>query len=306
MRTDRLSLAGLAIAGAFALTACNDDDPSATAGLSPAEERTSSYSASLLAPLEPAGVETELSSPQLPPVDPAESLRQGVASYEKRDYTAALEQLQVASGANPDSHRVHYLLGLASWKAGRNAEAESALERATQLLPGSTRTWINLARVRMSSNDSPGALEAADAALAIEPESSDALHQRGRALAGLGRTPEAVEVLARAHEIAPDNGYVANTLGWVLLQAGRASEAVPSLESARVALPDVAYVRNNLGVAYERTGDLVRAADEYRAAVQVGDSGGKATASLARLEPVLVNQPSPPLVAETHDVGQQR
>jgi hypothetical protein len=58
---------------------------------------------------------------------------------------------------------------------------------------------------------------------------------------------------------------------------------VPHLEAAREQLPEVGYVRNNLGVAYERTGRADEAVIEYRAAVAVGDSGGKALKSLERL-----------------------
>ena len=93
--------------------------------------------------------------------------------------------------------------------------------------------------------------------------------------------------MERAHQLDPENGYVANTLGYLLLQSGRADEALPYLEAARDRLPQIAFVRNNLGVAYERSGDIARAVVEYRAAVEAGDSGGKALASIGRLEPVV-------------------
>jgi len=64
-------------------------------------------------------------------------------------------------------------------------------------------------------------------------------------------------------------------------------EAVPHLEAARDRLPEVAYVRNNLGVAYERHGDLDAAVAEFQAAVEAGDPNGKASQSLARLEPLV-------------------
>lgn len=184
-----------------------------------------------------------------------------------------------------------YLRGIAQWKSGQYEQAEASLERSAALGPGSARTWVNLARVRMDHNDPQRALEAADASLVADPASADGLHQRGRALAALGRTEEALDTLASARSAAPDNGYIANTLGWLLLVSGRPDEAVAPLEQARQQLPEVAYVRNNLGVAYERTGDRARAVEEYRASIAAGDSGGKAAASLARLEPLLPSLP---------------
>jgi Flp pilus assembly protein TadD len=117
----------------------------------------------------------------------------------------------------------------------------------------------------------------------VTPNSASALHQKGRALAALNRGVEAVEVLTTARELAPENGHIANTMGWLLLTRGDAAGAVPHLEAARDQLPEVGYVRNNLGVAYERSGRTDEAVLEYRAAVAVGDSGGKALKSLERL-----------------------
>jgi hypothetical protein len=69
----------------------------------------------------------------------------------------------------------------------------------------------------------------------------------------------------------------------LLIQLGRPADAIQPLEDARTALPHVAYVRNNLGVAYERTGRIDDARTEFLAAVDAGDSGGKAVRSLVRL-----------------------
>ena len=178
---------------------------------------------------------------------------------------------------------VLYDEGIVAWKSGRLDHAEALLSRAADLRADHLKARINLARVRMDRSNPEGALEAADAALLVEPTSADALHQRGRALAALHRGDEAMEALRAALDSSPDHGYAANTLGLLLLQQGRAEEAVPLLESARDRLPDVAYVRNNLGVAYERVGRIDDAVAEYRACVSSGDSGGKAAASLARL-----------------------
>jgi tetratricopeptide (TPR) repeat protein len=234
----------------------------------------------------------DLPEPAVAPPPPtaaeiAGAWKEGVALYEAGDYSAAIVPLQIAADGLPDEPYTRYLFGLALWKAGEIDAAERALGRAAELNPDAIKTWINLARVRLDRQDATGALEAADAALAIDAGSADALHQRARALAALARRDEAFEDLERARALDPGNGYVANTLGYMLLRDGRDADAVPILEAARDRLPQVAYVRNNLGVAYERIGDRGRALEEYRAAVEAGDSGGKALASIGRLEPLL-------------------
>src|SRR5260221_1768752 len=210
--------------------------------------------------------------------------REGGTLFEPGDLAGASARLKLAAEGRSAEPYVQYLLGLSLWKSDDLEGARLALERASTLEPGSIRTWINLARVRLQGGDFQGALQAADSALAIEPGSADALHQRGRALTGLKRGDEALVTLTRAQQAEPGNGYVSNTLGYLLIQMGRPAEAVPFLEAAREKLPRLAYVRNNLGVAYERLGRRPEALDEFRAAVDAGDSEGKAAASLARIE----------------------
>jgi tetratricopeptide (TPR) repeat protein len=233
--------------------------------------------------------EAEFFGPPAPPTmaEVAASWGEGVALYDSGDYTGAIVPLQIAADGLPEEPYTQYLFGLALWKIGEFDSAERALRAASDLNPDSIKTWINLARVRLDKDDAQGALAAADSALAIDAGSADAGHQRGRALAALKQNDDALEALERAHELDPENGYVANTLGYLLLQSDRAGDALPYLEAARERLPEVAYVRNNLGVAYERSGDLASAVGEYRAAVEAGDSGGKALASIARLEPLV-------------------
>lgn len=232
-------------------------------------------------PIEPA--------PKLPPTpeEVRQAWKEGVALYDGRDYEAAGARLQIVVDARPTDAYAQYLHGLALWKSGHLAEAETALATSSTLDGAKPKCWINLARVRMQRDDFNGALEAADQALTLDPGSADALHQRGRALAGQKRGDEALDALQQARAADPENGYIANTLGHFLLTSGRVDESVPHLEAARDRLPDVAFVRNNLGMAYERQGDLDRAVEEYRAAVDSGDSDGKSANSLARLEPIV-------------------
>jgi Flp pilus assembly protein TadD len=228
-------------------------------------------------------------SPPQPPT--AEEVKrawlEGVSLYDERDYEGAAERLGIAASGRPDHTYTQYLHGLALWKSGELEGAEQSLHRATELDPSFLRAWLNLGRVRMERNDPEGCLTASAAALEIDGENADGLHLRGRALEAQGLADEALKALEQAHEADPENGYIANTLGLALINRERFDEAAIFLEMARERIPQVAYVRNNLGVAYERTGRLELAAEEYRAAVEAGDSGGKAAISLARIEPRL-------------------
>ncbi len=240
---------------------------------------------------------TNGTAPYVPSVAPTAAetkaaWNEGISLFDTGAYATAAAQLQIAASGRPDDARIHYRLGLALWKSGETQLAEQVLEHAASLDPSAPKTWINLARVRLDLDEAQTALEAADRAVAIDPSSPAALHQKGRALAILGRRSEALAALIAAHDADPLDGQIANTVGYWLVQSGRSEEAVPYLEIARDRLPGTAYVRNNLGLAYERTGRIEQARVEFRAAVEGGDSGGKAAVSLARLESKSVTAPA--------------
>jgi len=311
------------LAAVALLTACGDRD----AGRKVGDSRPAA-STPVAAQPSPADVPPDGAGGNLPVEAPAASLQpsmpptaeetlaawsEGVALYESGDYEGASARLQIAAAGRSEDAYAHYLHGLALWKSGHLDESEAALQCAAEINDGSARTFVNLARVRLDKKDAQGALEAADRALTLEPGSAQVLHQRGRALDGLNRADEARDTLQQAHLAEPANGYIANTLGYLLLRQGRTDEAVSLLETARDLLPSMAYVRNNLGVAYERRGEVDKAVDEFRAAVDAGDSDGKAAESLARLEPIMERrmarrpdaaapEPSGVAVADTGDV----
>jgi Flp pilus assembly protein TadD len=276
----------LCIVTSGALVAGCSHDASRDGGTPPlVADNSSAMTASLTTATAPP-VSSGLLESTLEPVDPATAKaawKDGVALFEGGDYAAASVKLKVAVGGEPRDPYRHYLLGLALWKAGDLGGAEASLVESARLDPTQLKTWVNLARVRNQNGDRSGALDAADRALTVDATSADALHQKGRALMEFGRGDEAVAVLTSARGLDAGNGYVANTLGLLLIQLGRPAEAIEPLEAAKGVLPSVAYVRNNLGVAYERTGRVDEAKLEYLASVKAGDSGGRATSSLARL-----------------------
>jgi tetratricopeptide (TPR) repeat protein len=220
-------------------------------------------------------------------IDPSEDLvAGGLQAYGVRDFDRAAAYFVAEAEARPQRAWTHYMLGLSLWKAGRIDEGEMAMEEAGHLDPDSTRTLVNLARIRNDQGDFEGALEAARAAQAIDEEDPSALFLTGRSLFNLGRLDEALASLTASIEIAPDDGYAQNMLGLTLIRQGRAEEAVPPLVLASELVPQVAYVHNNLGMALELSGRRSEAVAAYRRAAEIDPVHGKSAANLARLEPV--------------------
>jgi TolB-like protein/Tfp pilus assembly protein PilF len=101
--------------------------------------------------------------------------RLALASYYYRgfyDYARALEQLELARQALPNSADVLYFMGLTLRRLGRWDEAVTALEEATQLDPGSVSTRAELIETALYARDYAKAWEASDRAMARDPDNS--------------------------------------------------------------------------------------------------------------------------------------
>jgi Tfp pilus assembly protein PilF len=78
-----------------------------------------------------------------------------------------------------------------------------------------------------------------------------------------GKADEAERHHRRALDLDPDNAEYLNDWGFALYVRGRTSEAVEVLRRAIDGASLVSRHRNNLGFAYARSGDFVRAAEQF-------------------------------------------
>ena len=82
--------------------------------------------------------------------------KEGVALFDRGEFTSAAEQLKVAVAGEPESAYRRYLLGLALWKSGDLDGAEVSLVESVRLDAIRIKPWINLARVRNEHGDRSG------------------------------------------------------------------------------------------------------------------------------------------------------
>jgi Flp pilus assembly protein TadD len=75
-----------------------------------------------------------------------------------------------------------------------------------------------------------------------------------------------------------------NNLGALFIRLERFQDAIEPLKTAVQLNDKVAVFHNNLGMAFERTGQYRAAEAEYRAAVAIEGTYGKAVTNLQRVE----------------------
>ncbi|MGH9767147.1 MAG: tetratricopeptide repeat protein [Blastocatellia bacterium] len=155
------------------------------------------------------------------------------------DYQHAGEALEAAAKLSDDLPRLHFSLGVAYLRTGRNQEAIRAFERELKRLPRDYWTLYYLAFLHEAEGQFDAARERAQLALALQPGSADA----------------------------------SALLGKTLLKQGKAAEAVPPLETAVAQNPNDSNLRFQLARAYQQSGRRREAAREFAEAQRLKDQG---------------------------------
>jgi Tfp pilus assembly protein PilF len=163
-------------------------------------------------------------------------------------------------------------LGLLYYEKGFLDEARRFLEAATELDPGSSRSWNNLGLTLRRQEDPAGAERAFRRSLGLAPDDPQPANNLGLLLIGQQRWPEAVALLADTTRRAPGDGPAWLNLGLAQRGAGDRGAAVQALERALALDPG------------NREGLAARAAS-YLAVVRFeqGDIGGAAASAAQAL-----------------------
>jgi tetratricopeptide (TPR) repeat protein len=180
------------------------------------------------------------------------------------DYESAIAAATTAVEMKPRDMAAHSILGTALAAAGRDAEAEIALERSIELNPEAMRAIIELAKLREKREKLQEAAELYRRAADIAPLPDPDIAQFGRLLSRLGQPSEAEQVLRAAIAQLDDPHFARRALAVLLYNQSRNDEAAELLKQSALAADDWA-----------------RWADLASFQIDAVDDGGAALATLA-------------------------
>ena len=208
------------------------------------------------------------------------------SAYRDRRYDDATTLFKTYTENRPSNPWGFYMLGLSAWKSGDRAQAESAFVQALSLDSTHVKSHLNLSRVLLEDGQPDSALTHIEAAIALDSVSSEPLRLQGRAFEALDKTDDAI--VAYQHAIVRDSGdvWAMNNLGALYIRLGRFEEAIGPLARAVELNDKVATFSNNLGMALENTGRIADAITQYRAALAIEGTYGKAVSNLQRVQQV--------------------
>jgi len=273
LRFPVLVMAGIfsAVIGAYTFAACNERTPDQAAAGEPAVSKP--VTVTPVSNEQPAHVITG-------PV----TFEIADSAYREHRYDDAATLFKTYTQSRPTNPWGFYMLGLSAWKSGDRVQAESAFVQALSLDSTHVKSHLNLSRVLLESAEPESALVHIDAAMALDSTSSEPLRLQGRAFEAMGKTDSAIVSYQRAIALDSTDVWAFNNLGALYIRLERFQDAIEPLKTAVERNDKVATFHNNLGMALERTGQFRAAELEYRAALAIEGTYGKAVTNLQRVE----------------------
>jgi tetratricopeptide (TPR) repeat protein/DNA-binding transcriptional regulator YhcF (GntR family) len=154
------------------------------------------------------------------------------------DYEGAIAAATTAVEMKPGDMAAHSILGTALAAAGRDAEAEIALERSIELNPQAMRAIIELGKLREKRDRLDEAADLYQRASEISPLSDPDIAQFGRLLLRLKQFDRAEHVLRAAIAQIDDPYCARRALAELLHRQGRDDEAADILRQSALAADD--------------------------------------------------------------------
>lgn len=169
------------------------------------------------------------------------------------------------AAANPRDAQAWQGLGLARFGQGKLDQAAQDLAKAAALEASLWRAHNALGIIHNRQGQPDAAVVSFRAAIRQRPELPALYNNLGLAYMLKKDWTQAEASLRQALRIKPDYALAANNLGLVLARQGRSTDAFRAFETAE----GQAKAHHNLGVVMAWQGDLPRAADHFRQAVNV-------------------------------------
>lgn len=161
-----------------------------------------------------------------------------------------------------------YLEGLLHEERGEIVEAARAFEEVIRLDPSAADAHGRLASIYLERNEPLRALPHAEAAVRGDPDSEDYLTLLARSYLAAGRGPEAIERFKELLGGEVDQGAAHYLLSMLYGSGGDEARAHAELEKAVEAAPEHPFYRFRLGESFRARGELDRAEEAYRSALE--------------------------------------
>jgi tetratricopeptide (TPR) repeat protein len=215
--------------------------------------------------------------------NPAILMIRAAVYQELKKTEEALKDVNAALALRPGNPALLRLRAALLAGSGKFSEAIADLEQVRKAETPEDQVVLNLQLGLLYSAQKyyARAIEHFSKVLEVEPKNAAALRGRGDAFLSIGRQAEAIKDYEKALEVDPKDSGLLNNLAWVLATSPdeKLRDGKRALELAKQAceLTDYkeAHILSTLAAAYAETGDLEKAIEWSRKAVELGEGEEK-------------------------------
>lgn len=170
---------------------------------------------------------------------------------------------------NPENINVLNILGIRSYEKQDYSSALNFLNKANVLAPNSAETLSNLGLVHHAIFEFSEALSFFDSALQIKPGIAEIHNNRGNTLRSLEQLGLAKIAYEKAIHLRPNYAEALSNYGALLVETGKPEKAISHLQRAINANPNFITAFNNLGNAFTQLEEYDNAFKCYERALQL-------------------------------------
>jgi len=208
----------------------------------------------------------------------------GLAEEQAGHLDEARIALEQAIHLKPSLRGAHLFLGTIAYKRDRYKEAEDDFLAETRIDPHGAKAFMWLGVSRLAEDRPEAAIGPLDKANDLAPGDVDTLYHRGRAY-----FLAAKDSYAAMFKADPDSFRVHQVLAESAAEAFRAEEAISQYETAIKLAPRQSGLHESLGDQYWTSGNLDKAAEAYKAELEIDPTDTMAKFKLGSLDVVHVN-----------------
>lgn len=210
-------------------------------------------------------------------------LNLGLLARESGRLADAIERVEGAARAKPESAVVWNILGNLLRENHRTANAIDAYNRAVRNDPTYVNAHFNLGELLQNTGNADGAATCYRTVLTLSPDDTDARRGLGVALVETNRNEEAEACFRELIRLRPRDANAHHGLGRALSELGRLDDAEQAFRESIAIQPDNAQAYNDLGLVLNRQSRIEEAQSAFESAIRARPDYPLAHANLASI-----------------------
>ncbi len=194
-----------------------------------------------------------------------------------KNYTAAIEHIDIAISKDPENPQHYFFKGLIYSDKKEYEIAEKMLQRAIELNGKNDSYYFYLATVQDQQKKLEKTIDSLKKAIKYNPKSARAYNYLGYLYADNNmKLDESVDLIKKALDIEPANGAYLDSLGWAYYRQGKYKDSLDKLLKAEIQLKkdneEDPVVLDHLGDVYQKLGNTQKAIEYWERALKLKDN----------------------------------